>query len=158
MKTKFAFALIGICLISGCQFNGHLFPVQGPLASLTPPPIYSVKMTGAFNSGNLVVMLADGEKFSGPWKQLSVNARSQSAGDSTSYSLASAWDTVYGQSFYSSRVLGARLFLRTTLTGNQGTVLQVEMYKQEDERENATSSGIRGVAKDSKGNIYKLVF
>jgi hypothetical protein len=50
------------------------------------------------------------------------------------------------------------LFTRTLLTGSQGTVLQVEMYKQEDQREDATTLGIRGVAKDSKGNIYKLVF
>jgi hypothetical protein len=158
MKVKFALALFGIGLISGCQLNGHLFPVQGPLASLAPPPVYSVKMTGAINSGNLVVALADGEKFSGPWKQLSVNARTQSAGDASSFNLASAWDTVYGQSFYSAHVLGTRLFTRTLLTGSQGTVLQVEMYKQEDHREDATTSGIRGVAKDSKGNIYKLVF
>ena len=158
MKTKLALALLGISLISGCQLNGHLFPVQGPLASLPPPPIYSVKMTGAINSGNFVIALADGEKFSGPWKQLSVNARSQSAGDAASFNLASAWDTVYGQNFYSAHVLGSRLFTRAAMTGSQGTILQVEMYKREDGRDDATSSGIQGVAKDSKGNIYKLVF
>ena len=158
MKMKFALALLGISLISGCQLNGHLFPVQGPLASLTPPPIYSVKMTGAINSGNFVILLADGEKFSGPWKVLSVNARSQGAGDATSFNLASVWDTVCGQSFYSAHVLGTRLFVRTAMTGSQGTILQVEMYKQENQSESETSTGIRGVAKDNKGNIYKLVF
>jgi hypothetical protein len=87
-----------------------------------------------------------------------VNARSQSTGDAASFNLASAWDTVYGQSFYSAHVLGARLFTRTAMTGSKETILQVEMYKQEDEKADATSLGIRGVAKDSKGNIYKLVF
>ncbi|MGB9406332.1 MAG: hypothetical protein WCA89_02285 [Terracidiphilus sp.] len=166
MKTKFAliFTLMSICLISGCYRYAHLYPIQGPLASLTPPPIYTAKITGAWNSGNLSVTLANGEVFSGPWKEISVKARTQSAaaGVPVQFNLASAWDAVYGQGFYTAHVLGTPLFVQAVLTGNQGTVLQVEMYRQEHGSDTDPNSAapldIKGVAKDSNGNIFKMAF
>jgi hypothetical protein len=162
MKVKFAFLLLGVCLLSGCLQVAHLYPVQGPLAGQTPPPVYAVKVTGAFNSGGISVTLVDGEVFKGPWKALSVEDRAQASRAPQSFSLASAWDTVYGPGFYTSHVLGTRLFAQASLTGSRGTVLQVEMYRQVHAGEDNPSSGvlpdIRGVAKDSSGNIYKLAF
>jgi hypothetical protein len=43
------------------------------------------------------------------------------------------------------------------VTGNRGTVLNVELYKP-DKVENTTAAAIKGVAKDDKGNIYKVAF
>jgi hypothetical protein len=160
MKTKLVLviALFCVCMISGCYRYARLYPIQGPLASQTPSPIFTAKITGAFNSGNLSVILANGETFTGPWKALSVKTRAQNAASSTpeQVSLASAWDTVYGQGFYTAHVLGTRLFAQAVLTGNQGTVLQVEMYRQEHGADSSAPLDIKGVAKDSKGNIYKL--
>src|SRR5208283_1619550 len=42
-------------------------------------------------------------------------------------------------------------------TGNRGTVLNVELYKP-NSVENTTTAAIKGVAKDNKGNIYKVAF
>jgi hypothetical protein len=47
MKVRIVLAMLGISLISGCHSYAHLYPVQGPIASLTPPPIYTV------NSGSV---------------------------------------------------------------------------------------------------------
>jgi len=54
MKAGFALALalLGTCVLSGCV-NAHLYPVQGPLAAQTPPPIYEARLVGAFNSGKV---------------------------------------------------------------------------------------------------------
>ena len=72
--------------------------------------------------------------------------------------MASVWDTIYGTGFYVSRVLGARLYAKSVLTGNKGTILNVEMYKPQGEPEGATVAAIKGVAKDNRDNIYKLAF
>ena len=159
MKAKLALVLLGVCLISGCYRYVHLYPIQGPLALQAPSPIFTAKMTGAFNSGNLTLTLANGEAFSGPWKAISVKDRMQNAASSTpSFSLAPAWDTVYGHGFYTAHVLGTPLFAQASLTGTQGTVLQAEMYRQDHGADTAAPFDIRGVAKDGKGNIYKMVF
>jgi len=157
MKARFALLLLIVCTIPGCYRYAHLYPVQGPLASLTPPPVYTVKMTGVFNSGNVTATLADGEDFSGPWKAISVKERA-TAGSPASFSLASAWDTVYGQGFYTAHVLGTHLFAQASLVGKQGAVLQVEMYRQVLTADPGAPLDIKGVAKDSTGNVYKLAF
>ena len=71
--------------------------------------------------------------------------------------LSAEWDTVYGTGFYVANVLGTRLYARAVLTGNRGTTLNVELYKP-DKVENTTIGAIKGVAKDDKGNIYKVAF
>ena len=44
------------------------------------------------------------------------------------------------------------------LTGNRGTTLKFEMYKREEDRTDNVAAGIKGVAKDSSENIYKVTF
>jgi hypothetical protein len=78
--------------------------------------------------------------------------RIQSAND-----VASIWDTIYGPGFYVSHVLGATLYARVVATGNRGTVLNVEMYEPYFEPAGRPENAIKGVAKDNKDNIYKLV-
>jgi len=68
-----------------------------------------------------------------------------------------AWDIVYGSGFYVAHVLGERLYLQSVLTGDRGTVLNVEMYRP-DAREAPAPGAIKSVAKDNKDNIYKLAF
>jgi hypothetical protein len=72
--------------------------------------------------------------------------------------MQSAWDTVYGSGFYVSHVLGTRLYAQAVATGDRGTILNVEMYKPGDEREERRDRGAKGIAKDNKDNIYKLAW
>jgi hypothetical protein len=52
--------------------------------------------------------------------------------------------------------VGNKDFARGVASGNQGTVLNVEMYRVTDKRPEDTPL-FKGVAKDNKVNIYKVV-
>ena len=75
---------------------------------------------------------------------------SRNPASSAAPDLPSAWDTVYGQGYYVAHILGSRDSFQSEITGSQGTVLQIAMY--------GDSFGEKGVARDDKGNIYKVVF
>jgi hypothetical protein len=159
MKNIFVLVLFAISLASGCRATGRLYPVQGPLSAQTPTPVLLAKLTGAFNSGNISVVLADGEVCKGHWATVPRPGASKGAAASTAppSEMSSVWDTVYGPGFFVAHVLGKRLYVQTALTGDRGTNLNLEMYKPDGNTQNTVSS-IQGVAKDSKDNIYKLAF
>ena len=70
--------------------------------------------------------------------------------------MPSAWDAIYGQGFYVAHVLGAKYYARTKAMGNRGTILNVEIYRPEN-AQGSLEAATKGVAKDSAGNIYKIV-
>jgi hypothetical protein len=152
MKTRVLFLLCALSLLSGCYRVGRLYPVQGPLAAQTAPPIYAAKMTGAFNSGNITVTLANGEVCTGAWGL--VSSRPTDAGAAPNVNWPRVWDAVYGGGYYTANVLGAPLHVRSTLTGSKGTTLDVEMFRRNVPGQ---MTEIQGVARDSGGNIYKIV-
>ncbi len=164
MKARFVVVtLLCACFLSGCMRVAHLYPVQGPLAAQTPPPIYTGKVTGVINSGSISAKLANGQQYSGKWQAQSANAlaKESAAGVAPPFNLSAAWDVVYGSGFYTAHVLGAHLFVRTTLTGNQGGTLQVEMISQPVETadpKDVAAPVISGVARDEQGNVYKMAF
>jgi lysozyme family protein len=117
-------------------------------------------MSDGVHSGNINVVLDNGEAYKGRWTQVPRPNRPANVVifASPSYvSMASEWDMVYGQGFYVAHVLGARLYARAEITGNRGTVLHAELYKP-DKIEQQDIASIKGVAKDDKGNIYKIAF
>jgi hypothetical protein len=151
--------LLGICLTVGCA-EGHLYPVQGQFSSQSPSPVFTAKMGGGFHSGNISAVLASGEKATGRWEWTqteSPSAESSAAENPGAESLASVWDAVYGQGFYVSRVLGTKPFARAVVTGDHGTILHMEMYRPVGEG-GEVPVNFRGVARDNKNNIYKVVF
>ena len=166
MKTKLVLALLGICIISGCHGYGHLYPVQGPLASMSPVPTYTFNITypgspkyDRNQTGEVSMVLANGEAFSGPW-QMAYKSGTQVAGAATpeSNNMAAAWDAVYGKGFYVAHILGANRVADIALTGTQGTGLQIEWWDQSSAGDGTTIVGTKGIGQDSKGNIYKLVW
>lgn len=66
--------------------------------------------------------------------------------------LASAWDAIYGPGFYVAQVLGSTWRGRATLTGSRGTVFHLEFN-----RDTVTGARLRGVARDNRQNLYKVV-
>lgn len=158
MKIRLAVILLGISLLPACSIRGKLYPVQGPLAAQTPVPVFTAKASGMFNSGNISVVLADGEVCKGRWHegQTIPSPTLSSAHSSPPASLSSEWDTVYGSGFYVAHVLGSKLFAHGEAYGNRGTTLYMEMYRADPG--GGSPPVIRGVAKDNKGNIYKMVF
>jgi hypothetical protein len=159
MKFKIVLALLGVCLLSGCNHGGHFYPVQGPLSKQAPPPVFTAKATGIFTSGSITVFLNDGEVCKGPWSVVSRKTRKASPATVSQppVDLAAAWDAVYGPGFYTAHILGSTtgFHAQSTLSGDKGTTLQVGLFRPDTP---GNANEIRGVAKDNKGNIYKVVF
>jgi len=130
---------------------GHLYPIQGPLASQTPLPVIPMTLsgllssTGIVDSGSLTVTLRDGEVCRGSWAQVRQD-------DPSANRMAAQWDAVYGQGFFIANVLGNPVFGRAILTGTPGSTVSVEFYDPKPANITATV----GIAQDNKGNLYKL--
>jgi len=157
MKTKLALALLSVCIVAGSAAAGAetLYPVQGPLAAQASPPVMKATFHET-SSGNFTLVQANGETFQGKWAFLVpsyVNAKTPetSANYLPQPNLAFAWDTVYGQGFFLAQVLGTRI-MQVVATGDKGTVIQVERLYGDPR------AGFNGVAVDSKGNVYKVLW
>jgi len=108
-----------------------LYPVQGPLSTQTPSPVFPGKLSGGLNSGGVSFVIGDGEVFKGGWTRVIPVKSTQGAAmvsSPQSEGMPAAWDRVYGSGFYVAHVLGAVLYARAVITGNRGTVLQLEFY------------------------------
>lgn len=156
MRLRLCFLLIGISMMSGCSHQYRFYPVQGPMSTQTPLPILAAKLSG-FTAGNISVVLRDGEVGRGHWAQeprvkVPKGANTASAPDNNG--MSSVWDTVYGSGFYVSHVLGSTS-AQAMASGDRGTVLNVEMYAMPEGDKNFI---VKGIAKDNKGNIYKVVY
>lgn len=163
MKKLLFTALLSTFLIS-CHATARFYPVQGPLSSQTPPPVFVGRISGAFYSGSMTVTGVQGEVFQGKWQAVKQPAKSTDAPTNlpADSEMVPIWDSIYGNGFYVAHVLGTRLYGRGSLTGSKGDSLKVEFFRPENganrEDVNALRSSIKGVAKDDKGNIYKITF
>jgi hypothetical protein len=140
MKILIACAVV--VLLTGCARGVRLIPVQGPLSTKASPPRLFVRN----QPPTFTVTLEDGEVCVGDGSDYTVGTVSESP-------LASEWDTVYGRGFFVDHVLG-RSVRRTLLTCKLGSTVLVENGQITPEAK-ASPLGI-GVAKDSRGNVFKL--
>jgi hypothetical protein len=105
-------------------------------------------------SGTISVVFENGEVCKGPWAFVSKTAPEKSnavMGGPASSNMAADWDAVYGTGYYVAHVLGNKLYARAILTGNMGTTIRAEFSNEHNER-----GQTRGVAEDSKGNVFKV--
>ena len=150
-----AVAFCALLLLTGCYRRLSFYPVQGPRSLHTPTPVYVGKFNAGLNSGELSLVLDNGEVCTGRWHRVSAPhaTGAPNATVPTPADMSAAWDSVYGSGFYTAHVLGASVFVQAELKSSQGTSLNLELI-QEGKSEN---NWIRGVAKDNNGNIYKAV-
>jgi len=157
MKYTLCFILTTVFVMLGCTRPTHFYPVQGPLSSQIPLPVLNGKFSSGVSSGNISVVMQDGETCKGRW---TIVRPSQSAKGSASTSvqtgMPASWDAVYGSGYYVAHVLGARLYAQSVIPCAQGDSVTVEIYEPDGGGIGGTPQTIRGVAKDSKENIYKL--
>ncbi|HEY6454669.1 MAG TPA: hypothetical protein VIY90_05235 [Steroidobacteraceae bacterium] len=132
---KSVLLLVAAALVSGCA-AGRLYPVQGPLSAQRPPPIYKLRMG---NYDAISTRLANGKLCSGNWLDVV-------QGDPTARDMSAEWDLVYGNGFFAANVLGKNGIARAILNCPDEMKVTVEF--------NSTN----GVAKDSNGNVFKLMF
>ena len=162
MKAKFVLVLLGLFLGagSGRASAQRLYPVQGPAAKQADPPLFTAKVTNYLGkSGIMTLFQANGESFRGPWSIVTATYyNDKTPGTPASYppqpNLAFAWDAVYGQGYYISSILGSENVGQATVTGDKGTVLQIEFHR---EQLGVPEDNHFGVAVDNRGNIYKVV-
>jgi hypothetical protein len=141
VKRLLALLLVATTL-GGCMTaTRHLYPVHGPLSTNTPKPVYSIFMSGGLGSGNLSATLQNGEVCSGSWTMIRPD-------DPAASDMSADWDSVYGPGFFTANVLGNPAFARATLNGTQGTILNVEF----------NPGAPMGIAKDNRGDVFKLTF
>jgi len=148
MKYSILALPVGAVLLSGCvslTVPGGFSPVQGPLAQQNAVPAYAAKMSGLL-SGTISVVLANGEVCQGPWAFVSTTSSGPAPID-----MAADWDLVYGSGYYVAHVVGNRLYARATLTGNMGTIVNVELSNETNTRGNT-----KGAAVDNHGNVFKV--
>jgi hypothetical protein len=125
-----------VVLLTGCGGDGQLAPVQGPLAAQRPPPIYKVTIDA---DSKMSAARTKADVCKGLWSNVA-------QGDSTAAAMSGEWDAVYGKDYFSAKVVGNATFSRAVLTCPDGTTLNIEFNSD------------KGVAKDGKGDVFKLTF
>ena len=168
MKTAVIVAILTSCLVSGAipAFGQKLYPLQGPLASQTPPPVFTGQVKRPmFGLGAEVKLLkswtvANEEVLEGKCTEVTAaSANTKTPGAPESYppqpNLAFAWDAIFGSGYFAAHILGGKVW-QGIFKGEKGTILQVELREQlGPERIN---DHYRGAAVDNKGNVYKVVW
>ena len=162
MKKLLLTALLSTVLIS-CHATARFYPVRGPLAEQPTPPVLVGRISGVTLSGTMTVNGLQGELFQGKWVTVTRPSKSTAAPVTAAADseMAQIWDSIYGEGFYVSHVLGTRLYGRAGLATKNGDSLKVEFYRPEQPVASDPGSipgAVKGVAKDDKGNIYKVTF
>lgn len=142
MIRPMPFVFAAALALTACSAPFHLYPVTGPLAGQQPVPVILAKATG-MRSGSISFRLPTGETCAGAWAPV---APGQVDND-----LAPTWDSVFGAGNYVAKVLGSKWHGKAIIRGDQGSVVQIEFY-----RDTVVDSPLQGVAKDNNGNIYKV--
>ncbi len=120
----------------------YLYPVKGPIVIQYPNAAITGFSTGIV-SGSISFQLPSGESCKGAWEPISQ--------DQTYSNLASHWDVVYGDGYFTKHVLGSKWRGKSKISGDKGSEFQLEFY-----RGAAKDSPLLGIAKDTAGNVYKV--
>lgn len=141
------FAAVSIFALCGCSTSVNMYPVEGPLAQQKPPPVVIARADGiTSNTGNLTLTLPDGEPCSGKWSSVAPQMTVVS-----STSLFTRYGSVAGFGVASGPLPGVNRG-QAFLTCTQGTTIEAEFFTG-----SGTANGY-GVARDSKSNVYKMIF
>ena len=139
--------IFSFLLLSSCTTTANFYPVEGPLSEQNPIPVIVASVDGIMgNTGNIFLTMPDGENCKGKW--------SSAAGVSVSVgtvNLFSQYASIFGTGFSVSNTPGVNRG-EAILLGDRGAKIEVEFYTG-----SGTANGY-GLAKDNRGNIYKLLF
>jgi hypothetical protein len=135
--------LILLVVLTSCSVGLDLFPVRGPLAESGNYKVIKAKaLNVTSNSGKCYATLSDGEYCKGRW-----SSTSGVRGSYNNHSLMVDYGQEIGLHPRGNENRGYAM-----LVGDKGTSLEIEFLTGA-----GTAHGF-GIAKDSKGNIYKVIF
>jgi hypothetical protein len=142
-------ALISLAALAGCTSSGEmrLFPVDGPMASLSPPPVIVMQAANPEStSGTLTFRLPDRTRCEGTWSAVAPRAVSQTRGLNLNLRRP-------GVEMSNTAEIEARV--------NRGEIYAICTDSTRIEGSFVTGSGTNsgtGSATDTSGNSYKLLF
>lgn len=143
---KKVFFLLSIILTSSCSVTNStidLFPVEGPLSSQIPVSVITATAENVTSyGGKLFLTMPDGEKCNGRW-----SSSGGVTGSQNNYSLLITYGEKLNLSPRGNEERGYAMLL-----GDRGTTIDIEFLTGV-----GTGHGF-GVAKDNKGNVYKVIF
>ena len=143
-KTSAGLLLLILSAISGCSAKVSLFPVSGPLSDEKPLPVLTATAEGITgNTGPISLNTPRGDTCVGRWSSVAPTYVASGTlfgqyGGMAGFSVSGIQPGVNkGQAF---------------LTCATGTTFEAEFFTG-----SGTANGY-GVAKDSNGNVYKMLF
>jgi hypothetical protein len=139
--------LMACVIIGGCSTTVNFYPVEGPLSKQKSLAVLVANADGInTNTGNMVLTNANGAECRGRWSSVAPQMTTASWG-----TLFTSYGAISG---HSSSV--------TNLPGvNRGQAFLVCADNVKFDIEFITGSGTAngtGIAKDSEGNVYKMIF
>lgn len=145
---RFVLVLTVALMTTACTASIDMFPVEGPFSERVPLPSASAVAHGITgNSGRLEITLPDGDTCTGRWSSVAPQMHSVTSGSLFgTYAAAAGFSAVT-----SGNVPGV----------NRGEAFAVCTHGTTVEAEFFTGSGTAngyGVARDSRGNIYRMLF
>lgn len=139
--------VMSIVGLSACSTTANLYPVEGPLSRENPVPTVVVKVDGiTSNTGGFNLLMPDGAICTGRWSSVAPQYAA-----TTTTSLFSRYGTVTGYGTTVGIVPGVNKG-QAFATCSDNTRLEVEFYTG-----SGTANGY-GIAKDTNGNVYKMIF
>jgi len=124
-----------------------MFPAEGPLRSEKPSPVLTATAENiSSNSGKFYVIYPNGDECVGRWASIAPQMTSVGWG-----SLFNQYGALTGVSAATTNAPGINRgeAIANCASGNR---LEVEFYTG-----SGTASGV-GIAKDDRGNVFKLIF
>jgi hypothetical protein len=136
-----------LALVAGCNTTGNttinLYPVRGPWALEAPLPIITAAADGIGGpAGTIKMTMPDQETCMGQWSSLA-------GGAASTPSLFAQYGVVAGFDYIKEHPPGTSRS-EVSLTCSRGTTVQAEFFTGKGEG--------YGVARDSSGNIYRILF
>ena len=139
-KLLFLFSLF---FLTSCSITLNLFPTKGPLSENLPVKVIKAKATNVTsNSGKCFLTMPDGEYCTGRWSSTAGVIASKN-----NFGLMLSYGQELGLNPRGNENRGYAMLL-----GNRGTSIEIEFLTGA-----GTAHGF-GIAKDNKGNIYKVLF
>ena len=168
--------VLSLACVTGCSANGTFYAMQPGQESQLPAQAFVAKFTVHLSKKTILETAApvplgkaqgwlhvsgtyQGEKFAGDLPRVFPSPPAHPS-VAVPDPLKQQWDAVYGQGSYVGEVLGTGQDARGMLTGSKGTTMKVEVHTQQAANsQGAPDVGLmRGVAEDSKGQLYKIAF
>jgi hypothetical protein len=149
--NKMVKKLVGVCslmgLLTACSTTVNMYPIEGPLSRVQPLPVIIANVDGiASNTGSFKFVTPNAVSCSGRWSSVAPQAVSSTYG-----TLFTQYGSVAGFATTVSNLPGVNKGQAFGTCSNNDT-FDVEFLTG-----SGTANGY-GIARDSAGNVYKLIF